>query len=199
MVAAVVYPLGVASVTADATTGSTSAADPSYFFGTRPKRRATCESVAAPGIVTMFAAATALSLTVASRAGAQLPSGWRTPPAKQGDLQRRRSPERPPSSDSKAGGATSPVSSVRSTRRPLQELAKGNGDATRPVKEAPITAWALRGVGSYGRGRRGDACLRGGVGRGTNVVAFGHAYRLSIDEGSYAELELRREDKFNER
>ncbi len=49
--------------------------------------------------------------------------------------------------------------------------------------------------GSYGRVQVGSD-LRGGTGRGTNVVAFGP--RL-VDEGSYAELELRREDKWSEK
>src|SRR5262245_14443033 len=49
--------------------------------------------------------------------------------------------------------------------------------------------------GSYGR-VYGATDLRGGTGRGTNVVAFGPRI---VDEGSYAELELRREDKWNDR
>lgn len=49
--------------------------------------------------------------------------------------------------------------------------------------------------GSYGRVQVGSD-LRGGTGRGTNVVAFGP--RL-VDEGSYAELELRREDRWSEK
>jgi hypothetical protein len=48
--------------------------------------------------------------------------------------------------------------------------------------------------GSYGRVWAASD-LRGGTGRGTNVVAFGPRI---VDEGSYAELELRREDKWNE-
>lgn len=49
--------------------------------------------------------------------------------------------------------------------------------------------------GSYGRVQVGSD-LHGGTGRGTNIVAFGP--RL-VDEGSYAELELRREDTWNEK
>lgn len=49
--------------------------------------------------------------------------------------------------------------------------------------------------GSYGR-VWAPTDFRGGVGRGTNIVAFGP--RL-VDEGSYAELELRREDSFGPR
>lgn len=66
-------------------------------------------------------------------------------------------------------------------------------DATRTVK-----AQAHEGhfeFGSYGR-VYGASDLRGGVGRGTNVVAFGPRI---VDEGSYAELELRREDKFGDK
>jgi maltoporin len=49
--------------------------------------------------------------------------------------------------------------------------------------------------GSYGR-IYGASDLRGGTGRGTNVVAFGPRI---VDEGDYAELEFRREDKWNAR
>jgi maltoporin len=49
--------------------------------------------------------------------------------------------------------------------------------------------------GSYGRVVAAWD-LRGGTGRGTNVVAFGPRI---VDEGSYAELELRREDAFGDR
>lgn len=49
--------------------------------------------------------------------------------------------------------------------------------------------------GSYGRVWAATD-LRGGTGRGTNITAFGP--RL-VDEGSYAELELRREDAFGPR
>src|SRR4051812_46746793 len=45
--------------------------------------------------------------------------------------------------------------------------------------------------GSYGRVRFGSD-LRGGTGRQTNIVSHG----ARIDEESYAELELRREDTF---
>jgi LamB porin len=49
--------------------------------------------------------------------------------------------------------------------------------------------------GSYGRVWAASD-LRGATGRGTNVVAFGPRI---VDEGSYAELELRREDKWGDR
>jgi hypothetical protein len=48
--------------------------------------------------------------------------------------------------------------------------------------------------GSYGRVWAAWD-LRGATGRGTNVVAFGPRI---VDEGNYAELELRREDKFGD-
>ncbi len=48
--------------------------------------------------------------------------------------------------------------------------------------------------GSYGRVTSATD-LRGGTGRGTNVVAFGPRI---VDEGNYAELELRREDTWSE-
>lgn len=67
-----------------------------------------------------------------------------------------------------------------------------------PARTVQVTAPGHEGrfeFGSYGRVLVGSD-LRGGTGRGTNVVAFGP--RL-VDEGSYAELELRREDRFSER
>lgn len=69
-------------------------------------------------------------------------------------------------------------------------------------QEPPRTVGAPSGThegrfefGSYGRVQVGSD-LRGGTGRGTNVVAFGP--RL-VDEQSYAELELRREDKWSDK
>ncbi|HEY8076438.1 MAG TPA: hypothetical protein VIF62_20075, partial [Labilithrix sp.] len=49
--------------------------------------------------------------------------------------------------------------------------------------------------GSYGRVYAASD-LRGGTGRGTNVVAFGPRI---VDEGDYAEIEFRREDTWNPR
>ena len=74
------------------------------------------------------------------------------------------------------------------------EVTKGN-DATRTVKEPPQSHEGHFEFGSYGRVWAASD-LRGGTGRGSNVVAFGPRI---VDEGSYAELELRREDKFSDR
>jgi maltoporin len=75
---------------------------------------------------------------------------------------------------------------------PQAPAATDNGIAPRTVKEQPHEGHFE--FGSYGRVYAASD-LRGGVGRGTNVVAFGPRI---IDEGSYAELDLRREDKFDE-
>jgi maltoporin len=87
------------------------------------------------------------------------------------------------SSDSSAPsvpGATTPV------------IGRGNEPA-RTVTEKPDAHEGRFEFGSYGR-IYAASDLRGGTGRGTNVVAFGP--RLGGDEGSYAELEMRREDKW---
>lgn len=62
-----------------------------------------------------------------------------------------------------------------------------------PVAAAPAHEGRFE-FGSYGRVWAASD-LRGSTGRGTNVVAFGPRI---VDEGSYAELELRREDSFGE-
>ena len=78
------------------------------------------------------------------------------------------------------------------------EVTRGN-DAMRTVQEAPQTLSSSSArhfeFGSYGRVYAATD-FRGGLGRGTNVVAFGPRI---VDEGSYAELELRREDKFSDK
>ncbi|AKU97524.1 hypothetical protein AKJ09_04188 [Labilithrix luteola] len=72
---------------------------------------------------------------------------------------------------------------------------RGN-EAAKPVVAEPAPGHEGHfEFGSYGRVWAATD-LRGGTGRGTNVVAFGPRI---VDEGSYAELELRREDKWNER
>jgi hypothetical protein len=82
--------------------------------------------------------------------------------------------------------------------------AEGSGRATpttttaepsRTVQASPSGHEGRFEFGSYGRVQVGSD-LRGGTGRGTNVVAFGP--RL-VDEGSYAELELRREDRWSDK
>ena len=96
-----------------------------------------------------------------------------------------RSPDAPVSSDTSGPsvpGATTPG------------LGRGNEPA-RVVTEKPSDHQGTFEFGSYGRVYAASD-LRGGTGRGTNVVAFGPRI---VDEGSYAELELRREDKWSER
>jgi maltoporin len=73
-------------------------------------------------------------------------------------------------------------------------LGRGNEPA-RVVTETPSSHEGRFEFGSYGRVYAASD-LRGGTGRGTNVVAFGPRI---VDEGNYAELELRREDKWSER
>jgi maltoporin len=68
-------------------------------------------------------------------------------------------------------------------------------EPSRTVQAAPSSHEGRFEFGSYGRVQVGSD-LRGGTGRGTNVVAFGP--RL-VDEGSYAELELRREDRWSDK
>ncbi len=72
-------------------------------------------------------------------------------------------------------------------------VARGNEPA-RVIAEKPSGHEGGFEFGSYGRVWAAWD-LRGGTGRGTNVVAFGPRI---VDENSYAELELRREDKFDE-
>jgi len=117
-------------------------------------------------------------------------------------------PAPPPPAD----GAEAPVSPAAPPAR------RSDGTAEPPIappaRSAPSTATPGRGTepartvtepqpthegkfefGSYGRVYAASD-LRGGTGRGTNVVAFGPRI---VDEGNYAELELRREDKWSER
>ena len=77
---------------------------------------------------------------------------------------------------------------------PPNEQTRGQ-DALRTVKEPAQTHEGGFEFGSYGRVFAASD-FRGGTGRGSNVVAFGPRI---VDEGSYAELELRREDKYNDR
>ena len=73
-------------------------------------------------------------------------------------------------------------------------LGRGN-EATRVVTETSSEHTGTFEFGSYGRVVAASD-LRGGTGRGTNVVAFGPRI---VDEGNYAELELRREDRWSEK
>lgn len=102
-----------------------------------------------------------------------------TPPASQPIPK----PDAPVSSDTSAPSV--PGSTPSSTTR----------EPARTVQEAPSTHEGRFEFGSYGRVYAATD-LRGGTGRGTNVVAFGPRI---VDEGSYAELELRREDKYTEK
>ena len=124
-----------------------------------------------------LAAAIFVSVGVASRdADAQ------TVPATDGKS--IRAPDAPVTSDTSGPsvpGATTPG------------VGQGN-EPSRVVTEKPAPHEGTFEFGSYGRvWAATDA--RGGTGRGTNVVAFGPRI---VDEDSYAELELRREDKWND-
>ncbi len=93
-------------------------------------------------------------------------------------------PDAPVTSDTSAPSVPgAPPSAVRANEPP------------RVVTEAPSAHEGRFEFGSYGRVYAASD-LRGGTGRGTNVVAFGPRI---VDEGNYAELELRREDKWSER
>lgn len=147
-------------------------------------------------IITTLAAASALA--IASRAGAQP-----QPPAERSDSPAQPAASEPAanlqvraplSSDTSApsvpGGA---VESMAGKVDPT-EVTRGN-DAMRTVKEPAQTHEGHFEFGSYGRVVAASD-LRGGLGRGSNVVAFGPRIE---GEGSYAELELRREDKFSDK
>ncbi|MCW5831269.1 MAG: carbohydrate porin [Labilithrix sp.] len=145
-----------------------------------------------PRILSTLAAATALAMALP--ASAQPP-----PPAAQPAPSPETAPrpaDAPLSSDTSApsvpGAAGAPAPREPGKVEPT-EVTKGQ-DAMRTVKEAPQTHEGHFEFGSYGRVYAASD-LRGGLGRGTNVVAFGPRI---VDEGSYAELELRREDKFSD-
>ena len=110
------------------------------------------------------------------------PSDRATPPAGDGQLSRPDGMVTSDTSGPSVPGATTPG------------LGRGN-DPVRVVTEAPSTHEGKFEFGSYGRVWAASD-MRGGIGRGTNVVAFGPRI---VDEGSYAELELRREDKWSEK
>lgn len=91
---------------------------------------------------------------------------------------------------SDTSGPTVPGSEGTATARGNESTLGG-----RVVQDKPSGHEGRFEFGSYGRvWAAWDA--RGGIGRGTNVVAFGPRI---VDEGSYAELELRREDKFDDK
>ncbi len=91
-----------------------------------------------------------------------------------------------------------PTRAAGSAASPAARPASASTANTATPVAAPAAPDAHEGrfeFGSYGRVTAASD-LRGRVGRGSNVVAFGP--RL-VDEGSYAELELRREDKWGEK
>lgn len=93
-----------------------------------------------------------------------------------------------------ADGEPAPVAHEATTPAPTPATAIAEPVAApkKPETDAPAERDASRGrfeFGSYGRVNVASD-LRGGTGRGADVVAFGSR----LDEESYAELELRRED-----
>ncbi len=120
-------------------------------------------------------ASVAVLITASRVAGAQNPPPAPVSPA----------PDAPLSSDTSGPSVPGAVTPA---------LARGNEPA-RVVTEAPTNHEGRFEFGSYGRVYAASD-LRGGTGRGTNVVAFGPRI---VDEGNYAELELRREDKWSEK
>ncbi|MBX3186174.1 MAG: carbohydrate porin [Labilithrix sp.] len=146
-----------------------------------------------PFVVSLVAVAASLSIARLAWAQAAVappsppppPPAAEPPPAPAPEVDRPiKPPSAPVTSDTSAPsvpGATSPA------------LGRGNEPA-RTVTEAPQTHEGRFEFGSYGRVSIGSD-LRGGIGRGTNVVAFGPRI---VDEGNYAEIELRREDKWSE-
>lgn len=144
-------------------------------------------------VVSIFSVATTIAWAI--HAGAQ-------PPPPTGAS----SPAQEPSKTDVPVGSDTSAPSVPGTRpqgaaqpeakseREAEQVAKGN-DATRTVKEAAPAHEGHFEFGSYGRVWAATD-LRGGLGRGSNVVAFGPRI---VDEGSYAEVELRREDRFTDK
>lgn len=90
-----------------------------------------------------------------------------------------------------------PSTQTQPASEPKEPAAPESPAPPAPVAKEPVppTHEGSFEFGSYGRVVAASD-LRGGIGRGTNVVAFGPRI---VDEGSYAELELRREDKWNEK
>jgi maltoporin len=98
-------------------------------------------------------------------------------------------PPMPPSSAADAGAPPSP--GLWQSLKEKIEL--GPPGPAKDIAPAPIEPGHFE-FGSYGRiGIASD--LRGGTGQQVNIVAFG----TRIDEDSYAELELRREDSFKDK
>ncbi|MBX3234430.1 MAG: carbohydrate porin [Labilithrix sp.] len=102
-------------------------------------------------------------------------------------------PKPAPASDGPITSDTSAPSIPGATSSPA--LARGNQPVRGTLEEPPSSHEGGFVFGSYGRVWAASD-LRGSTGRGTNIVAFGPRI---VDEGSYGELELRREDTFNPR
>lgn len=132
------------------------------------------------------------AVSVASPSNAQPPPGAPAPTRGEGAPPTESGvpkPDAPVTTDSSAPSVPGTTTGIGVKEPPPPEAAKA---------DAPLSAGGHEGrfeFGSYGRVQVGSD-LRGGSGRGTNVVSFGP--RL-VDEGSYAELELRREDAWGER
>jgi len=141
--------------------------------------------------------AVALALGIPSVASAQ---GRRDPKRveptavgdKDKDKEKADEPKPAPESSGPISSDTSAPSVPGATSSPA--IARGN-EPLRTVQEAPSTHEGHFDFGSYGRVYAASD-LRGATGRGSNVVAFGPRI---VDEDSYAEIELRREDTFNPR
>ncbi len=142
-------------------------------------------------VLSFFAMMTLLVSAQSARAQQQPPQ---TPPpdtAPAGEQQ----PPPPPKVDVPVSSDTSaPVVPGQDPKSIAKEKRLGT-DPARTVQEAPSTHEGRFEFGSYGRVWVASD-FRGGTGRGTNVVAFGPRI---VDESSYAELELRREDKWSEK
>ncbi len=131
-------------------------------------------------------------------------SGPASAPAPAAADDARVKPNEPPGADAdtrprNAGSADD--SRVKAVDAPPSVTGPSSGNSVTthaPTPYAPASPIGHEGhfeFGSYGRVTAATD-LRGRTGRGSNIVAFGP--RL-VDEGSYAELELRREDTWSEK
>jgi maltoporin len=138
-----------------------------------------------PRILLAVAFSLALSSVAQAQTTSRAPLSPSQPVSQPQPAPPNKDPDAPVSSDTSApsvpGATSSPV------------IARGNEPA-HVVQEEPKSHEGHFEFGSYGRVWAASD-LRGQTGRGTNVVAFGPRI---VDEGSYAEIELRREDTWNE-
>ena len=121
-------------------------------------------------------------------APASAPAPAAPPPAPAPAVEER--PSIPPPSAPVTSDTSAP--SIPGSRR--APLVHGT-DPVRTIQESDQTHEGHFEFGSYGRVVVASD-LRGGTGRGTNVAAFGPRI---VDEGDYAELELRREDRWGDK